>query len=124
MSSSTAAVIEVTQALSVGSGTGAKVAEWFEGTGTPVRSLSAIFAGSVAPIDQMQMGTPCRLNSEKSSPPVVGGRNVTRLVPNYSVNVLVRRRVSAGSLFVTGTNSGVRVTIGRRSSGTPAAWAR
>ena len=35
---STAAVMEVMHALSVGSGTGAKVAEWFEGTGTPVRS--------------------------------------------------------------------------------------
>ena len=57
--SSSAAVIDVTHALSVGSGTGVNVAEWFEGTGTPVRSLSMIFAGSVALIDQMQIGTPC-----------------------------------------------------------------
>ena len=39
--------------------------------GTPSRSSdSAMRAGSVAPTHQMQAGTPCRLNSEKSSPPI------------------------------------------------------
>src|SRR5688572_2049478 len=102
--------MDVTHALSVGSGTGANVGEWLDGTGTPVRSLSAIFAGSVAPTHHMQIGTRCgvRPNSEKSSPPVSGGCNLTRSAPNHSVNVALRRRVITGSLVVTGTDSGVR----------------
>src|SRR6185295_14302829 len=117
--------MEVTHALSVGAGTGAKVAEWLEGTGMPVSSLSASFSGSVAPTHHMQIGTrsDVRPNSEKSSPPVTGGIGFTRLAPNHPVKVPERRRVRARSLLRTETDSGVRVTTGRRSLGTPAAWA-
>ena len=77
--------MDVTHVLSVGSGMGAKVAEWFEGTGTPVRSLSAIFAGSVAPTHHMQIGTcsEVRETSEKSSAPVIGDATLTRSGPNH-----------------------------------------
>lgn len=56
-SSSATALIEVSADRSVGSGTGANVAEWFDGTGMPVRSASAKRSGAVAPTHQMQIGT-------------------------------------------------------------------
>ena len=109
--------MEVTHALSVGSGTGANVAEWFEGTGTPVRSLSAILAGSVAPTHHMQIGTPklLRPNSEKSSAPMIGSCTFTRSPPSHWVKVPARRRARMASLLVTGTASGVKLIEYRKT---------
>jgi len=49
ISSSTASVMATTPSLIVGSGTGANLLECKLGSGAPVFSLSAIFAGSTAP---------------------------------------------------------------------------
>ena len=83
--SSTAAVIEVTAALSVGSGTGAKPKLWFDGTGIPVRLLSANFSGAVPPTHQMQIGTlsAVRPKNVKSSAPVTGGETKVPLYLRY-----------------------------------------
>ena len=51
-----ASVMAVTPVRRVGSGDGAKNGECAEGSATPVRSLSATFAGSYAPSQKMTAG--------------------------------------------------------------------
>ena len=47
----------MTPVVMVGSGTGAKPELWLDGTGTPLRVLSANFSGAVAPTRHRTLGT-------------------------------------------------------------------
>src|SRR4026209_2262253 len=100
INSSTAAVIAFTPARMVGSGTGANNAECSDGTGFPVRLLSARTFASVAPSQNITAGIwfPSKANLPKSSAPMTGGTKKTLSLPSSFVKTAVSRSVNAGLL--------------------------
>src|SRR4030095_122936 len=82
--SNTALVIPMMPTRIVGSGTGANLLECTLGSGVPVFLLSAIFAGSTAPMKKSQAGIEwsSRLYSEKSSVTITGSVFSTLSAPS------------------------------------------
>src|SRR5437588_12958383 len=100
--SSTAAVMATVPVRIVGSGTGANLLECKLGGGdAPGFFDSAIFAGSTAPTWKSTAGIECsgsRLNSEKSSPPMVGSTSSTFFSPSVFLQTATSRLVNSGLL--------------------------
>jgi len=100
INSNTALVIPMMPTRIVGSGTGANLLECTLGSGVPVFLLSAIFAGSTAPMKKSQAGIEWsgRLYSEKSSETITGSIFSILSAPSSFFHTATNRLVRSGLL--------------------------